>query len=520
MPPEAVLAEVWQEILHVDHVSPDDDFFALGGDSLLAIKVVGAAKDKGLPLTLVQLFRNPTPRGACAGLAPAASPGRAGHPESMLTPVDQARIPEDAQLTYPATRLQLGMIYESLASSGAVYVDAVARTVRLPLEARTLRAALDFITARHEALRTRFDLAAFSEPVQLVQRTATIPLHVADYRGLGTSVASERHEQVMASIAEPYDVEKAPLLRVHAAQTEDAEFQLSYSFHHAILDGWSESIFLAELLSCYESLLHGRRPEFESPAPYSEFVRLEREAMRSDASRAYFMQFADAPAPTTLPGMRSGDGNRSRSQVELPVPVLDAQLVAQHSAQWGVPVKSMMLLAYYAAVASAWRLTAPVVGLSVSGRPETAGGDLTLGLFLNHLPVRLKLDQQTWKSAARQALEAERELLPHRRYPYSEIRSLLGRPPFEISLNYVHFHAHEDLLTAGLVAPGEDMRDQTNIPVHVEVVNEDQGRRLRLIIKADHAWYGEGLPGLLGQHMLAAIHEIANNPGSRVLPRA
>jgi aryl carrier-like protein len=518
MQPEALLAEIWQDVLNVEHVALDDDFFSLGGDSLLAIKVVGVANERGLPLTLIQLFRNPTPRSASAGLSLAVLPGRTRHAESMLTASDEARVPEDAQVAYPATRLQQGMLYESLASSGAVYVDAVARTVRLPLEPGTLRAALDFITARHEVLRTRFDLAAFSEPVQVVQRTATIPLHIADYRGLGNSVVGERHEQVMASIAQPYDVEAAPLLRVHAAHTSDTGFRLSYSFHHSVLDGWSESIFFAELLRSYESLLHGRRPELDTPAPYSEFVRLEREALGSDASRAYFMRFTNVPALDTPPALRPDNGNGSRSQAELSVPMKDAQLVAGNSAQWGVPVKSMMLLAYYAAVASVWELSAPVVGLSVSGRPETAGGDLTLGLFLNHLPVRLDLSGETWESAARQALEAERDLLPHRRFPYSEIRSLLGRAPFQISLNYVHFHAHEELMLAGLVEPGEEMRDQTNIPVHVEVMSQDQGRRLNLIIKANQARYGKDLPDLLGQHVLAAIHEIANNPSTRVLP--
>lgn len=63
--PEALLADIWKEILGVGEVGPDDDFFSLGGDSLLALKVIGAAQEQGLSLSLLDLFKNPTPRGAC-----------------------------------------------------------------------------------------------------------------------------------------------------------------------------------------------------------------------------------------------------------------------------------------------------------------------------------------------------------------------------------------------------------------------------------------------------------------------
>ncbi|MFD0382117.1 acyl carrier protein [Streptomyces stramineus] len=71
-PTRACWPRIWAEVLGVGHVGPDDDFFSLGGDSLLAVQVIGAANERGLRLTLLDLFKNPTPRGACAGAAPAA----------------------------------------------------------------------------------------------------------------------------------------------------------------------------------------------------------------------------------------------------------------------------------------------------------------------------------------------------------------------------------------------------------------------------------------------------------------
>ncbi|MFE4716781.1 condensation domain-containing protein, partial [Streptomyces sp. NPDC056728] len=285
--PEALLADIWKEILGVGEVGPDDDFFSLGGDSLLALKVIGAAQEQGLSLSLLDLFKNPTPRGACRSLTPATD--RPAHGAlDQLSVLDRARVPADAEDAYPAARLQLGLIYESLVSDGACYLDVISRTVLRPLDPVALRAALDLLSARHPLLRTRFDLGTFSEPMQLVQKEAPIPLVVADHGDLTGAAATEAYERVMTELAEPYDAESAPLLRVHAAATAPRSFRLSYSFHHAILDGWSESVFFNELVVAYAALLDGTRPEFADPAPYAEFVRLEREALRDEQSVRHF----------------------------------------------------------------------------------------------------------------------------------------------------------------------------------------------------------------------------------------
>jgi aryl carrier-like protein len=213
--PEIVIARIWEDVLQVDHVHPDDDFFSLGGDSMLAIKVVGAAQDKGLPLTLLDLFKNPTPSGACAALADGERNVARG--AGMLSPLDYARLPDGVADAYPASRLQLGLIYENLLSEGALYLDVISRTINRPLHADVLRAALGRLSERHPLLRTRFDLASFSEPMQLVERVAPIPLEITK---------DSEYEQVIVRLAEPFDPERAPLLRVHAEAAGESGFRL------------------------------------------------------------------------------------------------------------------------------------------------------------------------------------------------------------------------------------------------------------------------------------------------------
>ncbi|KUL55486.1 hypothetical protein ADL22_00940 [Streptomyces sp. NRRL F-4489] len=505
--PEDLLAAIWKDILGADEVGPDDDFFSLGGDSLLALQVIGAAQEQGLALSLLDLFRNPTPRGACQALA-AAGPAAEGRAADLLGPLDRARVPDDAEDAFPCARLQLGLIYESLVSDGAFYLDVISRTVNRPLDPEALRAALDRLSRRHPALRTRFDLGTFSEPMQLVLRDAPIPLTTDDHQGLDEATATARYEATMADLGRPYDPERAPLLRVHAARLGPDAFRLSYSFHHAILDGWSEAVFFNELVRCYAASLAGEHLDLPEPVPYAEFVRLERESAADPASARHFVGLKELLPAQRTAGVEAPDHHK----VSAAVPADDARRLDALAAASGLPVKSLLLAAACAAVGAAWETATPVVGLLLNGRPERTGADVTLGLFLNQLPVRLDLTGATWRTAGRLALDAENDLLPHRRFPHSEVRRLLGHNPFEVTFNYVRFHPRDALLASGLLAVEEDMRDHTSLPVRIEALNETAGSGLTLHVTADVTRCGTDLPADLLTRLLAAVHALATSP--------
>ncbi|GHA64924.1 MULTISPECIES: condensation domain-containing protein [Streptomyces] len=504
----AVLARVWEEILGVDGVGPDDDFFSLGGDSLLAVQVVGVAKERGLRLTLLDLFKNPTPRGACTGSTTGAQDE--GASEELLTPGDRALVPDSAEAAYPATRLQLGLIYENLLSGGRLYIDVVSRAVTLPLDPSALRQAVDRVTRRHPMLRTRFDLTTFSEPMQVVERDVDVPVEQADWSDLGPAAKAERYDEVMRSLHAPFDPEQAPLWRVHAARTGPSEFQLAYAFHHAALDGWSETVLASELIRLYAAVLRGENLELAEPAPAEEYVRLERAALRNDASRRYFEDLGTGPA-ATLPERGDGTGDPYRKATAR-IPDDDIQRIQQLGAEWGIPVKSLYLAADCAVQAALAGTTEVTVGLTVSGRPETVGSELTLGLFLNTLPLRLDVAEVSWHTAARRAFEAENGLLGHRRFPDAEVRALLDGIPFPTVFNYVHFHVRDRLLDTGLVTTDEDLRDTSSFPVRVEVIDDPRGRGRLLEVVVDETRYGRGTAEELLQHVLSALHQMAEGP--------
>jgi hypothetical protein len=510
---ESVIAEIWESVLHVENVGPADDFFALGGDSLLAIQIISAAEQRGLPLTLVDLYRRPDLRGSCENLTVAAG-GDTAPAAELLDEADRDRLPASVGAAYPMTRLQLGLLFESAASEGSLYIDVVSREIRLPLDVKVLHQSLDRMVRRHPILRTRFDLGGYSEPLQLVEKQATIGLELDDLRGLTDAEAIARRGATMEKLGRPFDPEGVPLIRAHAAPTGPDRFRLSYAFHHAILDGWSESVFALELVKTYQALLRGDQPAFPPPAPFAEFVRLEREALADEGQRQFFARFKPGPGDgSKRPTRRTGSPMPHKVSLLAPRPTVES--LAAVSTAWSLPIKSLVVAAYYTAVESAFGL-GRVAGLSVSGRPELPGGDLTLGLFLNHLPVRLSSRGASWRTLAGQAFEAERDLLPQRRFPYSEILDIVGRPPFDVALNFVHFHFRDELIALGLIDVAEDWRDSTSVPIRVEAIYDPQAYGLQLDVTVDARRHPERLAGEMAATMLRALDRLIHHPDEPV----
>jgi aryl carrier-like protein len=468
-PAQKTLARVWADLLGVDEVGLDDDFFVLGGDSIMAIKAIVEAERQGVPIDLADLFERPTIRQLVtrAGPPPAARPTT---PVELVGPDDLAKLPADVERAYPASLLQQGLIFEGMAQGESLYHDVISRRIALPYDEGAMRRALDMLGDRHEALRTSINLADYGAVLQLVARSATIPLRSTERRGRNADGALRSD---LAYVREPFDVERGPLLRVAVTNLADDAFQLTYGFHHAIMDGWSETVFVNELMHCYAALRLGREPEPPAPRPdMAEFVRREREAVESPVSRHYWLsRTRDLPAVAELRTRSS-----TRHRVSVSVPAGTRRQIADFAAAQRVPVKSVLLAAHLAARWAQNDGALPVTGLVSNGRLDEAGGDEMIGHFLNVLPIAVPVCREGG-GFVRQVRQAEQELFPHRRFPYAEIKRLNGRHLYDATFNYVHFRLEQH-------GPAE-IHDKVSFPLIVDAVQDPDGNDLRLTLSAD-----------------------------------
>jgi amino acid adenylation domain-containing protein len=457
---EKILADAWAGALGVDRVGVHDNFFALGGDSILALRVVAAAQEKGLGIALAQLFRYQTIRelvGAVKGEQAPARPERARQPFGLLHEADARSMPPDVEDAYPLGRLQAGMLFHAqLSPESAIYCNLSSLHLRIPLDRAKLQAAIDHVVERHPVLRTSFDLTRWSEPLQLVHRRVEVPLGVDDLR----SLPAARQEQVLAEWIERervrvFDCAKPPLLRFHVHRRSNDTLQFTWCEHHAILDGWSVALMLTELIEYYLRLLgHDVQPEKPAPAlGFSDFVALERETVASAPIRKYWTDKLSGATPARLPRWQRRDELDARRRFghrDVSMSHGASEGLKRLAARAEVPIKSVLMAAHLKVLATWCGRQDVLTGLVANGRQEVPDGDRVLGLYLNTIPFRQELGAGTWVDLARRAYETECGALPYRRYPMAEVQRLLGpQDVIETTFNFIHFHVYQGLTGLG-----------------------------------------------------------------------
>ncbi|HVR96706.1 MAG TPA: amino acid adenylation domain-containing protein [Thermoanaerobaculia bacterium] len=486
---EEVLAAIWSQALGLERVGIHDGFFALGGDSILSVRVLSMARERGIELTLQQLFQLQTIAAlAREGRSAVSSAGEVvrTRPFELVGDDDRGRLPAGLEDAYPLAMLQAGMLYHmELGQASRPYHNVNSFHLQIPFVPELLAVAVQQEVARHPALRTAFDLTGYSEPLQLVYREALLPLRCEDLRHLDTAEQDwEIEAYVESEKAHPFDLSHPPQLRLCVHRRGEDTLQLTITENHAILDGWSLHSILSRVFDDYLARLAGREPAGDAaPAcSYRDFVAMERAVLRSEAAQRYWQETLQGCSLAELPRRASpllaAEGRGVRSCAE----TLSAELTAGLEAlarSLTVPLKTLLLAAHLEVLGLQSGRQDVVSGLVTHGRPEELGGEQIRGLFLNVVPLRVRLSPGSWTDLIQETFRAEQEMLPYRRYPLAAIQAQLGnRPLFEVLFNFVYFHVADNIVTSE-AARVLDLRKRegTSFPLQVgfmKLVNTPQ----------------------------------------------
>ncbi|MFF3753077.1 amino acid adenylation domain-containing protein [Streptomyces sp. NPDC002018] len=453
---ERTLADAFADALGVDKVGVHDSFFQLGGDSLRAIRAVGRLREQGFEVSVHDLFTRQRvaelaelARGRSAGgTAGAGAADALVERFALVTDEDRARLPDGLDDAYPLAQTQAGMVYEMLAATDrAVYQNVSCYTVRdaLPFDLAALTEAARLLVARNEILRTSFDLSGYSEAMQLVHREAELPLGFDDLRSV--PAADQRAVVDGFLVGErrrPFDLGRPPLLRYHVHQVSDEEWWLTHIEAHAILDGWSHTSVVAELISLYRTVRQGGTPDLPPPPEvrFADFVALERAALASDEDRAFWAARIGDGEKFELPqAWGTTEQDEKATIVEVPYRDLLPGL-RRLAAAAGGSLKSVLHAAHLRALGAVTGRRRFYTGLVCNGRPELARGDEVRGLYLNTVPFAADLSAATWRELVGGVFAGEAELWPHRRYPMPAMQREWGTSPtlIDVAFGYLDFH--------------------------------------------------------------------------------
>ncbi|MHC1560102.1 amino acid adenylation domain-containing protein [Actinomycetospora sp. C-140] len=479
-PREELLAAVFAELLGVPGIGVHDDFFAVGGDSILSVSLVARARAAGLAITPRQIFTHRT----VAGLAEVAAARDDGTEDGVAVELDdtaRAALGDtgDTAEVWPVSALQEGFFVHA-ALSDVYTVQEVVR-LRGPVDAGAWRAAAQRLLARHPQLRAGFAQRADGRVVQAIAESVDLPWRAVDLRDLDTPAAERALDDVVvAERAERFDLARPPLIRAALVHTGDDTAALVLTFEHIVLDGWSVAVVVRELLADTGEAT----PDTDLPTHRARHARLPDQAADLAAWRD---ALADLDGPTRLLGALAPDAG-----VGAPEP---ARAPRHHQRRLGIDERTTGRLVAAArrrgltlgtVLHGAWalvvgRLTGSrdvVVGSTVSGRDGVLPGvEDAVGLFINTVPVRLRWAPGEPVADVLDALQAHRtELLDHDGVALAALQRELGHGELFDSLVVVENYPQPDGVEA------VDVVDAVHYPVALIAA---VGPRLDLTIKHD-----------------------------------
>ncbi|MFD5326745.1 amino acid adenylation domain-containing protein [Streptomyces sp. NPDC127092] len=453
---EKLVARVWEELLGLDGLSADDDFFALGGNSLLAAQAVGrVAAGLGAELGLRDMFEAAT----VSAFARRAAAARSARTALPLVPAGPAPQP----LSFAQQRL---WFLDRLAPGGPLYNVPLALTLTGDLDPHALRAALRELLRRHASLRTRLTDTADGVPVQVVDPPGDLPWAAED---LGHLPASERTaaaaERTRAEAVRPFDLSAGPLVRFRLLRLAERHSVLLVTMHHAVSDGWSVGVLLRDLTALYRAALDdGADPLPPLPVQYPDYAVWQRALLDGpvrDGQLGYWLDcLADARPVLDLPTDRPRPAAPRHVGDTVPVrlPAALTARLGEVSGRLGA-TRFMTLLAVFQLLLGRYAGVRDVsVGTPVSGRVRPELDDL-IGFFVNTLVLRSRWDEeQTFAAFLATVREGALSAFEHQDVPFEQVVEAV-RPPRDPSRTplFQVMMAMQKVPGDVAVAPGLDM---------------------------------------------------------------
>ena len=438
---EQGLAALWSEVLRVDAVGIDDNFFALGGHSLVAVRVVARIRDVfGVTMPLRRLFERPT----VAQLATEIESLREGDGVAAV-PVAAPAVPGSGPLPLSYFQEQFWLINQEDPRDPA-YNGAHALRLRGALDVEALRAALTQLLERHEVLRTVFGLVD-GQPRQTVCPAAPFDLPLVDLAGHPDAEAECRRLTAEEG-RRPFDLGHDRMLRGRLLRLGEREHVLVLVMHHIASDIWSSPLLFSELGALYDAGREGRpSPLPPLPLQYGEFAVWQRKRLEGGGLAAHLdywrQRLAGAPAAIDLPTDRPRRAQRSPSQVhERILPATIAAGVRSLGARAGA-TPFMTLLAGFAALLHRYTGAEDIViGAPALARDREEVRRL-IGCFVNMIALRVDLSgDPSFRDLLARVRTGALEAYDHKDAPFPRVveavrpARMAGRTPvFQVVLN-------------------------------------------------------------------------------------
>ena len=434
--------------------------------------------------------------------------------------------PREIADIYPLSPLQRGLLFHTLYEpSSTVYVTTMSWRISGNLNEEALHAAWSHVVSRHEILRTAFVGHELAEPVQVVLREAPLELRRMDWRDQEPAGHAKRLEEFLESERRAgFDLARPPLMRLCLIRLGEAERRLVWTSHHVLFDGWSTPVLLWELSEAYRVFARGRSPQLAPTRPYREYIAW---LQQQDLARAQVywrerLSGLDGPTPLGIERARASavvEGTDRHGEYVYEFGV-ELSALEELSRRYKLTLNTLALGTWAIVLSRYSGQTDVVFGVTVSGRPpELVQAETRVGLFINTLPLRVRVDAQRSVGAWLAEVQGrQNELLEYQYTPLVELRAwsglAVGTELFESSFAFAN---HPVLPKTTQSGAAEDylrlteMRDIERAHYPLTLQFSAQGRLLVKVIYAKDRFETESIVRLAG-HLQRVLEQVVTDP--------
>lgn len=390
-PIEELLVGIWQAVLHISPIGIDENFVSLGGHSLLATQVVARIRTAlQVEVPLRDFFTAPTIAELAARIETLQQEGMHMPP---LVPVSRE---QPLPLSFAQQRLWL---LHELDPTNPAYNKALTRRLSGTLHYQALEHSIKTIVHRHEVLRTTYALHD-EQGVQMIHISLPSPIIFLDLHALAEE-GRERVAQDMLrqDLALPFDLKHGPLLRTLVIRLDEHDHVLHWTMHHIVSDGWSNEIFLRELVSVYRAYLQGSAASLpQLPIQYADFASWQRRWLQGEVLEQqlrYWREQLRGIQPLRLPcdSPRPGKPSLRGASYTCLLPGDVSSALRDLSQQQGVTLFMVLLSAFQLLLARWTGQQDIVVGTDIANRRDIQTEHL-LGFFVNVLVLRTPIREE------------------------------------------------------------------------------------------------------------------------------
>lgn len=510
---EATIAGVFAAVLDLEQtvISTTDDFFRLGGDSILAIRLVSRLNElfqqKIQVRDVLQLKTIQALSALVEGSKSASQQTETPYKPFSLIDTQQYQDiinPQQIEDIYPASHLQMGLLLESSLSEQGTYHDVYFYEINLLFNEQKFLAVWEALTQKHDLLRARF---LFSDQHALdvaIFKQARLHYRYYEDQPLQQIIDAERLTNFLHT--------EESLFHLIVNRHVD-KFEFIFSFHHAIVDGWSVASLINEFVQAYahsQAIVLGFIPQHDAVPrlSYGEFVRNELSHLDDRDSMSFWKSYlADSePAQAKWKFEDTATSPDSLFTSAFSLTPDEAKLAHQLARERAISVDTVFLYAYLKTLSFFLNSDDITIGVVFNNRLEKRGGDTLFGLFLNVLPFRLQLNQySSVPEALTETFATKMKLYTHKLVPYAHLKSNFKRDLYKFGFNFVHYHV---LKPSAQIIINSGGFGRTSIPLVLEVT---QGDSFKVELKAHDNYISQQYLHYFVHYLQVALQNILHN---------